>query len=79
MSNTPDEQQKSRASSVDDMAANIAGQLSDFKDEQAMLTEERTRINNRLKWLAGEIDKAERMTKALIPRHRSSTKKAEVD
>jgi peptidoglycan hydrolase CwlO-like protein len=60
--------------SVDDLAAGIAEQLVDLKDEQQLLRNERDTINDRLKWLAGEIDKAERMTKALIPRTRSSKK-----
>lgn len=64
--------------SVDDLAAGIAEQLTELQDEQVMLRKERDTINDRLKWLGVEIDKAERMTKALIPRQRRGSKNGEV-
>lgn len=76
MTDTPTSKATMVMASVDDLAAGIAEQLADLKDEQQLLRNERDTINDRLKWLAGEIDKAERMTKALIPRHRNNSSKA---
>lgn len=57
--------------SVDDMAAAIARRL---KTEQAAAVADRTKATERLKVLGAEIDKAERMTRALIPRTRTTAK-----
>jgi hypothetical protein len=65
--------------SVDDMAARLSKQAYVLAAERSKLLEQRGVINERLKYLNVEIDKAERMTKALIPRHRSSSKTVEVD
>lgn len=67
------------AESVDEMAANLGKKLQALVDERDLNREWRDKSVARIKVLDVEIDKAERMTKALIPRHRSSTKKAEVD
>jgi chromosome segregation ATPase len=67
------------AASVDDMAASLQAKLEELKAERDDVRSRRDRYSARLKDLDAEIDKAERMTKALIPRHRNSTKKAEVD
>lgn len=62
--------------SVDDMAAAIARRLKTLKTEQASVVADRTKATERLKVLGAEIDKAERMTRALIPRTRTTAKPA---
>lgn len=62
-------------SSVDDMAEELAKKLSTLTEERDLLRSNRVDIVKRLKYLDAEIDKAERMTKALIPRHRRSLTK----
>lgn len=64
--------------SVDDMAAAIARRLKTLKTEQAAVVADRSKATDRLKVLAVEIDKAERMTRAFIPRTRATTKPAAV-
>lgn len=59
--------------SVDDMAASIAARLRELIDERESVRSQHVTTGKRLKWLAGEIDKAERMTRSLIPRARRST------
>ena len=65
MSDTP-------TTTVDDMAEALSKQMYAFNAERSKLLETRASINDRLKYLNVEIDKAERMTKALVPRHRRS-------
>lgn len=60
--------------SVDDLATAIAQKLAEFRREDEMLAEEEKKIKDRRKMLKAEIDKAERMTRSLIPRTRSSKK-----
>lgn len=63
-----------RDESVDDMAERLAKQLYSNREMRKALALDRDAINLRIKQLDGEIDKAERMTKALVPRTRSSKK-----
>lgn len=60
----------SKDASVDDMAAAVARQLKTYQDEDGLLAEEEKVIKARRKWLKAEIDKAQRMTRSLIPRQR---------
>lgn len=62
--------------SVDDMAEGITKKLGLDRDLRAILVRDRDALTVRIKALDVEIDKAERMTKALIPRHRNSSSKA---
>lgn len=64
--------------SVDDMAERVAKKLGLDRHKRDQLAAEREVITAQIKALDVEIDKADRMTKALIPRHRNSAKKAEV-
>lgn len=67
---------KAKDQSVDDMAAAIARRLKTLKTEQAAVVVDRAKATERLKLLGAEIDKAERMTRALIPRTRTTAKPA---
>lgn len=58
--------------SVDALWAATQARLDAMNEERAELVADRAQISTRIKELNVEIDKAERMTKALIPRHRSS-------
>lgn len=64
--------------SVDAMAERLTSQLKQLRSERELLRAGQQTVTERLKWLAGEIDKAERMTKALIPRTRRSSRNGEV-
>ena len=57
---------------VDDMAERLTKQMYALDAERSKIIEQRGIINDRLKYLNVEIDKAQRMTRALIPRHRKS-------
>lgn len=61
-----------RDETVDDMAKRLAKQLHTNVEMRKALALDRDAINLRIKQLDGEIDKAERMTKALIPKTRRS-------
>lgn len=63
---------------VDQMAAELERTLKQLTAERTAVRADRDEAVARLKFLDGEIDKAERMTKALIPRHRSSSSKKPV-
>ncbi len=60
-------------STVDDMAERIAKQLTSDRAMRKGLAAERDEITARIKQLDADIDKAERMTKAIVPRHRNRT------
>jgi hypothetical protein len=56
-----------------EIAKELARTLDKMKAERATCVETRDKAAARIKWLNREIDGAERMTKAMIPRTRRTT------